>query len=276
MTSKIEFYREVLAIEPSSRVFFPLAKALGEQGNLREAVTVLRSGMGHNPDHLEAKFLLMELYVGLGQDEQAAAVFSEISGILSHYPSMWSMWANKATGLSKDSSLALRFLSASFKDPGLSWAEVMEKGLKAPGEGRMVQAPPAGGEKTSGFHLRGADEVMALARNIEAPETLPSKECAADQAATVKTRTMAELLVKHGDYASALEIYQDLCRLTDPAGRSELLARVEEIHGLMAGVKPQAAEAVTVTEAEEKPKSKAKLLSMLEALANRLDARVTA
>ena len=38
MTSKIELYREVLALEPASRVFFPLANMLVDQGGTDEAM----------------------------------------------------------------------------------------------------------------------------------------------------------------------------------------------------------------------------------------------
>lgn len=83
---------------------------------------------------------------------------------------------------------------------------------------------------------------------------------------------MADLLARHGDYASALDIYADLLRLAaSDADKAALSARIDEIKSLMsAGTAP------AKPESAQQPKSKAKLVSMLETLATRLDARATA
>jgi len=305
MTSKIEFYREVLAIEPSSRVFFPLSQLLRLEGLHDEAMSVLRSGIGYHPDHLEAKFLLVELLAGQNRLDEAGSVFEGLASLLSHYPSVWSLWASKATGLSSDAALALRFLAAAFQGKDLSWMGVLEKGLQASMAPPAVAAPAgsggswgssggssegssgvaaggagesaAGDEGSQGFSLRGAEEVIALAQRIEALEKraplgeLPS-ECASEVSAVVKTRTMADLLAKHGDYASALEIYEELRNITtSDLEQQQIAVRIQELQSLAAtGAYP-------VKPGEpERPKAKVKLVSMLEALANRLDARATA
>ena len=41
MTEKIEWYKEVLELEPNSKVFFPLARLLSEAGRTDEAVEIL-------------------------------------------------------------------------------------------------------------------------------------------------------------------------------------------------------------------------------------------
>ncbi|NMC48683.1 MAG: tetratricopeptide repeat protein, partial [Desulfovibrio sp.] len=41
MIEKIDLYREVLAIEPNSKVFFPLARELAEAGRVDEAIRIL-------------------------------------------------------------------------------------------------------------------------------------------------------------------------------------------------------------------------------------------
>ena len=296
MTSKIDFYREVLAIEPGSRVFFPLAQALRQEGLADEAMGVLRLGIGYHPDHLEAKFLLVELLAGQNRLDEAGAVFEGLAALLSHYPSVWTLWASKATGLSDDAALALRFLAAAFQGKEISWMGVLEKGLQALTEpsapASASGATPAGGswgtpaaatadvaadEEAQGFSLRGADEVIALAQRIEALEKraplgeLPA-ECASEVSAVVKTRTMADLLAKHGDFASALEIYEELSRITTTEQEQQLIAaRIQELQALAA----TGATAAKPVE-PERPKGKVKLVSMLEALANRLDARATA
>ncbi|MFP5222196.1 MAG: tetratricopeptide repeat protein [Acidobacteriota bacterium] len=280
MTSKIEFYREVLSDDPNSRVFFPLARMLAEQGDSEEAVSVLKRAIGFHSGHLEARFLLVELLSRLGREAEAAEAFEGLTSLLSNYPSVWSLWASKATGLSRDSSLALRFLALSLQGQDITWLGLMEQGLAAV----SGQAGPSGEvqagsdlESSEGFSLRGADEVLALTQQIEAedrraPADQLPPECVSEASATVKTRTMADLLARHGDYASALDIYAELLRLAATDGdKAALSARIDEIKSLMscgtASAKP---------ESGQQPKSKAKLVSMLETLATRLDARATA
>lgn len=281
MTSKIEFYREVLSDDPNSRVFFPLAKMLAEQGDAEGAVAVLNRSIGYHAGHLEARFLLVELLSRLERADEASDAFEGLTSLLSNYPSVWTLWAAKATGLSRDSSLALRFLALSLQGQDVSWLGLMEQGLAAAsGQAKPSEDDSAAGvasEPAEGFSLRGADEVLALTQQIEASERrapmdqLPP-ECVSESSASVKTRTMADLLAKHGDYASALDIYGELLRLA-PSDKDKAVfsARIDEIQSLMSSgtppVKPESA---------QQPKSKAKLVSMLETLATRLDARATA
>jgi tetratricopeptide (TPR) repeat protein len=280
MTSKIEFYREVLSDDPNSRVFFPLAKMLADQGDAEGAVSVLKRSLGFHSGHLEARFLLVETLSRLGREAEASEAFEGLTSLLSNYPSVWSLWASKATGLSRDSSLALRFLALSLQGQDVSWLGLMEQGLAAvSGQAKPAEEAQAGpdGESPEGFSLRGADEVLALTQQIEAedrraPADQLPPECVSESSATVKTRTMADLLARHGDYASALDIYAELLRLaaTD-TDKAALSARIDEIKSLMsAGTAP------AKPEAAQQPKSKAKLVSMLETLATRLDARATA
>jgi tetratricopeptide (TPR) repeat protein len=292
MTSKIDFYREVLADDPNSRVFFPLARMLAEAGETGEAVEVLKRSIGFHPGHVEAKFLLIELLSRLGCESEAASAFEGVAGLLSNYPAVWSLWAAKATGLSPDASIALRILAAALGGQDISFSGLLERGLGAPGKpaatpvsvlsgkaadsARAPSGEPA--EPQGDFSaLRGADEVMAITQQLEAVErrapveALPP-ECASQSSAAVKTRTMADLLARHGDYASALQIYGEL---QDMASSDQEKARIA---GRIAEIKAQmAAGAAPAKPADAGPaKSKAKLVSMLEALANRLDARATA
>ena len=283
MTSKIEFYREVLSDDPNSRVFFPLAKMLAGQGDAEGAVSVLRRSIGFHSGHLEARFLLVEMLSRLGREAEASEAFEGLTSLLSNYPSVWSLWASKATGLSRDSSMALRFLALSLQGQDVSWLGLMEQGLAAvsgqtkPAEpGEDVPTAPDG-ESPEGFSLRGADEVLALTQQIEAEDRRASAdqlppECVSEASATVKTRTMADLLARHGDYSSALDIDAELLRLAATDGdKAALSARIDEIKSLMsAGTAP------AKPEPAQQPKSKAKLVSMLETLATRLDARATA
>lgn len=295
MTSKIELYREVLTLEPASRVFFPLANMLVEEGNAAEAMDVLRRGVAHHPDHLEARFLLVELLTRQNRRDEAREAFEGLSFLFARYPGVLSLWAETGSGVSGDASLALRFLAQSLGDPGMTLAGVLGKGLEAlagrASSAAEPQAPveaspvvsespaPESGAADPGppgnFSLRGADEVLALAQRIEALEKRAPREdlppeCASQSSAQVKTRTMADLLAKHGDFASALEIYEELLPLASTEReREQLSARIQEIKDEAQSGKPAA-------KSGEVEKPRAKLVSMLEALATRLDARATA
>ena len=58
MTEKIEWYKEVLELEPNSKVFFPLARLLSEAGRTDEAVEILEQGLARHEDFLEARLFL--------------------------------------------------------------------------------------------------------------------------------------------------------------------------------------------------------------------------
>ncbi len=130
MLTKIDLYREVLAIEPNSKVFFPLAKELAGLDHPEEAVDVLKKGVAFHPDHLEAKFLLVELLTRLERSGEAEEAFAGVGEMLAEYPSVWALWAEKAVFAAKDPALALRFLAHYFRDGSLTWASVLEHGLE--------------------------------------------------------------------------------------------------------------------------------------------------
>jgi tetratricopeptide (TPR) repeat protein len=143
MIEKIDLYREVLAIEPNSKAFFPLARALAESGRPDEAMAILETGIGFHPDHLEAKFLLVELYAASDREEDAVRVFSGVQDSLVRYPAVWRLWARHAAFSSRDPIVALSFLAQFFRDPGLTFAGVLEKGLEALAASPLAAPSPA-------------------------------------------------------------------------------------------------------------------------------------
>lgn len=133
MKAKIEWYQEVLELEPSSKVFFPLARLLAENGQPADAVKTLRTGLERHPEFFEARLLLIELLHTLGQNLDRDTEVYSLSRVLSSYPRFWDAWsACTASGKGgRDVSVALRFIAASESSPGLSFASVMEAGLSS-------------------------------------------------------------------------------------------------------------------------------------------------
>ena len=144
MMEKIEWYQEVLEIEPSSKVFFPLAKLLLGNKQTQEAIAVLRQGLDRHPEFFEARLMLIDL---LQQERDAAGASSEVGVLgakLALYPGFWDAWAQSvsSSGADKDMAAALRLLAAFLRYSDLSWADVINSGLAALA-GNQIQAAPA-------------------------------------------------------------------------------------------------------------------------------------
>ncbi|QLA16172.1 tetratricopeptide repeat protein [Desulfolutivibrio sulfoxidireducens] len=246
MIEKIDLYREVLAIEPNSKVFFPLARELAGTGRLDEAVRTLEVGIGFHPDHLEATFLLVELLSRQDKEEEAVRVFSGVRESLIRYPSVWRLWSRHAAFASRDPVLALAFLAQYFRDPGLTFAEVLEKGLEVLAGASEKPAPALAAvaaempevqaempevlaetavpeanfsveNKTcpapGAMPLRGADEVRQLAGLWEGrgEETLAaSPEPGGGEAKAARTAQLADMGIRTRTMASLLAAQGDI------------------------------------------------------------------
>lgn len=200
MKTKIDWFKEVLEMEPGSKVFFPLARLYYEDGLLDEAEETLLQGLERNADHLEARFLLAEILDKQGEAMRAADEVQAITRVLSRYPSFWQLWAGSAAPASKDSAMALSFLAAHFQGRTLSWSQIIEKGLDA-------------------LVADGAAVVSSPARRGSVP-------AAAQPDANLRTRTMADLLAGQGDPAGALDIYEELLAKCAPGEEGDLPERV--------------------------------------------------
>ena len=82
-TEKIDWYREVLELEPNSKVFLPLARLHLQIGQEDEAIAVLEHGLARHPEHLEARLLLVELLYRTGRQEACTRQVSELGRLFS-------------------------------------------------------------------------------------------------------------------------------------------------------------------------------------------------
>ena len=71
MMDKIEWYREVLELEPSSKLFFPLARLLVEDGQPEAALETLRRGLERHPEFLEARLFISSSSIITGSPKPA-------------------------------------------------------------------------------------------------------------------------------------------------------------------------------------------------------------
>jgi len=75
---EIERYTQLLARDPDSLAFVPLADAYRKSGLFEEAFAVLKRGMGRRPDYIPAKIVLGKCYLDLGNYPKAEATFEDI------------------------------------------------------------------------------------------------------------------------------------------------------------------------------------------------------
>lgn len=280
MQAKIEWYKEILELDPSSKVFFPLAKLLADAGQVKEALELLREGGERHPDLLEARFFSLELCARLGDDTGVAEEAGYIGSILTRYPLFWKAWAENLSRRpeTRDAALALDFVSVHFQGNPVGWGEVIQRGLEglfSASQNNLPFSSEAGqflgqGAPASETALPpAAQPAQSLRHTPEGKEPTPSQAVdavATEEASTaqgtaassemeesiasakqgedvysIRTRTMARLLAEQGDFEGALEIYQELlAKSQNDTEREELDAIIERMQ-LMLQELPKAA-----------------------------------
>lgn len=307
MKQKIDWYQEVLEIEPSSRIFFPLAKMLVQDGQTDRAIMTLRQGAVRHPDHIEARLMLIDLLFAHGPQEALWGEVDNVGSLFAEYPNFWQAWGQRlrASESSKDTGLALIFLAAAMRHERISWADVIEHGLrglftdKSSVTSACAESSPAAGAMSSDAaevittQLPAAfaqDSLVTPAVTPVEPESMhaavqqaikPEESAEAQTAGdedeqeehfSLRTRSMADVLAEQGDIGSALDIYKELlAQAASDQEKSVLLARIDELTLSQTASSIEGAAPVAEKAAEPDPKNR--LTDMLEALAQRLESR---
>ena len=327
MTEKIEWYKEVLDLEPNSKIFFPLAKMLEKEGELEEARRVLAEGVSRHEEFLEARLFYISVLSRLGMDAECQRQVRILASLLTRYQEFWSAWSASTSADGRtDASLALRLLRISFARPGVSFSEIFARGLESLEQDMAGHSPIGPEEETAArpeWEPEGTESVQSAdaaepapaavsvpepvsAADPEAagaaepesavseePETAAGSESESGEepeellededmdeavpaggASSLRTRSYAEVLAEQGDYDTALSIYSELAASAAPADREADEKRVAELKRLkqasQAGRQPQNDETVTP---EPKNDPDPKMISLIDALARRCDAR---
>ena len=275
MRRKIEWYQEVLALEPGSRIFFPLAKLFVEFGQLEDAVKTLRQGLDRHPDAVEARLLLIQVLSKLERLDEAQEQLSTVTKPLERYPAFWTLWAQQKAAHDRDFSVFLMLVASHFTGKPIKWTDVVIEGLHALSD-RLIGPQPHRPAKPKIEAVAAAPAPPLEEVRPEPPLGESAYEGPALDAGSFRTRTMAELLASQGDHSGALNIYRELWgRALDDKERAELSARMRALEeGLGQAAQPAvAAKAESVDDPFGKH-AKNRLMSTLEALASRLESRV--
>jgi len=262
MSNKIEWYQEVLSLEPGSRVFFPLAKLFVETGQPEDAIKTLRQGLDRHPDYLEARMLLVELLTELEREDEVHEQLARVINPLRDYPAFWRGWARSLPPESRDLSVFLMLVASNLSGDTIKWTDVVFEGIGTLAD-RLVGAPLPPPCETEPFSLPKVERVS--------DGTPEDEQGFRPGAGSFRTKTMADLLASQGDVAGALEIYRELMQSTmSDERRAELEERIVQLEqGRKNGSGP-----------DEEPDdafsvhAKNRLISTLETLASRFEARV--
>ncbi|MDD3310810.1 tetratricopeptide repeat protein [Pseudodesulfovibrio sp.] len=262
MSGKIEWYLEVLSLEPGSRVFFPLAKLFVENGLPEDAVAALRKGLDRHPDYLEARMLLVELLIELGREDEVRDQLSRVIDPLRDYPAFWRAWARSLPTEQRDLSVFLMLVASNISGDTIRWTDVVFEGIGTLAD-RLVGAPLPPPCDTPRAARRKTPETMPPEGDDE-----PEQEYVRPGMGSFRTKTMADLLASQGDVEGALEIYRELVHSTvSDERRAELNGRIAELEAGGPSEQPKREDPFSAH-------AKNRLISTLETLASRFEARI--
>lgn len=292
MKEKIDWYQEVLELEPGSKVFFPLARLLAEAGQIEKAVRTLRLGLDRHPEFMEARLYFIDLLFKIGEADLCNEQLESLAPLFARYAGFWQAWSKTAgKGAYDDSNIALAFLAAVFRHGPLTLGEVLARGLRdvqgedlsggtlerAPvrgaREGASAAAPPrdsSSGPGSSFASLRAASSSGPEGAAIQEGDGETEEQ--EEERFSLRTRSMAEVLAEQGDFVGALEIYRELeAAAASPEEAAELQHRISRLTALLGAAQEQSP---ALESAVETQSGKHRVLSVLEALAERLETRV--
>lgn len=174
MMEKIEWYQEVLELEPSSKVFFPLARLLQSNNQLEEAIATLCQGLDRHPEFFEARLMLIDLLERCGRREEAIAQAERLGSKLNFYLGFWQAWAGACERNGQtEISMALRLVAAFLSGRGITMLNILQRGLNsvmAEGASSLVEEPlPASGKAAPDISEETVPEPAAAAAGMAEP-----------------------------------------------------------------------------------------------------------
>lgn len=293
MTPKIEWFQEILEQEPSSRVFFPLAKLLFESGDVTKALETLRHGLEHHPDFLEARLFLIHLLYSIGDMEGCSSESILIANLFNQYPDFWAAWGQSGAQAGGDFGLYMGLISTLVLYPDLTLKEFLSYGLKGLSERKSTELSHYSNTINSLSSLQTTPQPSDIFQSssdisnimdieevsdseepfFDRPEDMAAVSKSNDDSFPVCTRSMAEVLAEQGDIVSAIKIYQELeSQATNHEEIVSLQTRKVELSEMLAQAR-NASSFSNSTMNSYNINHQAEVIAMLEALVTRLEKR---
>ncbi|MBQ7607372.1 MAG: hypothetical protein IJU76_05325, partial [Desulfovibrionaceae bacterium] len=197
MEEKIQWYKEVLALEPNSRLFFPLAVLLSQHGQKEDALETLRRGLERHDEYLEARIFYIELLYSAQRMAEIEPELKKLERMFSHYSGFWQAWAAYiASDGQNDTASIMRFLSLYFSHKEISLHDIINRGIQSllNDEGMSLEQSGATQElspKSSADIASDSQEVAPESSPESEAHALPSEE---DQALSEQSDNVAEPL----------------------------------------------------------------------------------
>ncbi len=290
MQEKIKWYEEILAVEPGSKLFYPLAWLYLQEEELDKAAAALISGLEKHPEFFQARVLLLEVLDRQGREQELENQMHQALEEFSKNSRFWDLAADYFERRSDpDLAVALRYLGQALQSRHTGWVQLLQQALKQGVQGSALsqqdkisepEARPGTAPDSEALGLSpGENEMEFFQKQNTAQEEQDlasqggSEELEQKRESHYKTATMAEIMAEQGDYQGAGDIYSWLVEQTESetkraelrARREELLQQVQEIEAPQAEQEPEHAQTT-----QSKDNS---LLHKLEKLASRLEAR---
>ncbi|MGM0424310.1 MAG: hypothetical protein ACQEQX_05230 [Thermodesulfobacteriota bacterium] len=281
MQDKIRFYEEILALEPGSKLFYPLARLYLENQELDKAHKALASGLEKHPEFLQARLLLLEVLSALGGQEELEQHLKQIWTQLGQSQAFWRLSAEfyQRQG-DPDLAVAVRYLGRAMQGESPGWVQLLLQALQEGAGAQNLEAaaaPEQAQEKAPEGPSEAAQQVEAEQKSPEAADEAESEQEEEQEKEALgrkdqyKTPTMAEILAEQGDLQGALEIYAWLLEQAESEEkREELQARMQELQQ-ESQAEPQ--EEGANKGDKETGSKQSTLVNRLERLASRLEAR---
>ena len=259
MTEKIEWYKEVLELEPNSKVFFPLARMLANEGAVEEAIGIIEKGLVRHPEFLEARLYCIELLHKCGRIEDSKAHVELLSKMFSAYGEFWRAWASCIATMresgSEDTASALRFLAANFLHGPVSLNKVIEEGLAVILEENRQKASTAQEPLSTSPENIGEPSAPLLSEDVAA-EAIPDVPAptAVEEPTEEPAQKAAPLEDDFTGMAEAMPAASDLPVMEEPTEETvQEAAPLEDDFAGMAETMPAASDLPVVEEPVEEP-----------------------
>ena len=134
MMAKTEWYEEILALDPSSKVFWPFARHLAAEGQMEKAMAVLQQGLMADPSHTEARMMLVHLLNEQGKTAEADQQAEPLAAALIQYPGVWDALARLKKSKSRDVRIALQVVGKLLRCESCSLLDIVAAGLDGAGD----------------------------------------------------------------------------------------------------------------------------------------------